>query len=400
MTDNKKSPWPMQTFIPLKKVEVDGDKVTLWGYGAIEEPDHAGEIMDYLTSKPKFVGWSNKIFKATGGISKGNVRAQHGDIVAGHLIEFRPDDDNKGFWVGAEIDDANEKEKVKKGNYTGFSVGGSYANRWLDATHPGYFRYTANPVEISIVDSPCAPSATFQLTKADGAEPVDMQFEPANKGGEIRLGETSTELYTAISVRLNEVYPATHTNTNTGLVEVSLYSNYYIDTFDGKQVVCNAEGKKYVITYSKDESGVIQFGDPIEVTEHRVYTPVPASTDLAKAVPAAPISTSEIRLDANKQSNPDPISMEQMPMPNITLELTPGTTPATETLETHAVNTRDLSADFEAMLPKMGALIKAEVKAAVSELMAELKKADTSLDNQSPRMIPVKKPNRLKVNKE
>jgi hypothetical protein len=83
-----------------------------------------------------------------------------------------------------------------------------------------------------------------------------------------------------------------------------------------------------------------------------------------------------------------------MPQPNLTLELTPGTTPPSETLETHAVNARDLSPDFAAMMPKMGALIKAEVKAAVSELMAELKKEDTSPAN--PRMIPVKK-NLIKV---
>ena len=398
MTD-KKSPWPMQTFIPLRKVEDTGeDKVTLWGYAAVEEPDHSGEIMDYASSKPEFLAWSSRLAKATNGKSKGNVRAQHGDVVAGHLIEMQPEDEKKGFWIGAEIDDPVECKKVRNGDYTGFSIGGQ-KRVWPDTKHAGYFRYTAYPVEVSIVDAPCIGSSTFTLIKADGVS-QEVAFEPANKGGEIRLGETSNELYTAISARLNEVYPATHTNTSTGLIEPSLYSNYYIDTFDGKQVVCNAEGKKYVIAYSKDDSGVIQFGDPIEVTEHRVYTPVPASTELAKAVPTAPISTSEIRLDANKQSNPDPISVEQMPNPNITLELTPGTTPPSETLETHAVNTRDLSADFDAMLPKMGALIKAEVKAAVSELMAELKKADTSLDNQSPRMIPVKKPNRLKVNKE
>ena len=68
MPDKQKLNWPMQTFIPLRKVEDTGeDKVTLWGYAAVEEPDHSGEIMDYATSKPQFVAWSNRLSKATGG---------------------------------------------------------------------------------------------------------------------------------------------------------------------------------------------------------------------------------------------------------------------------------------------------------------------------------------------
>ncbi len=64
------------------------------------------------------------------------------------------------------IDDA-EWRKVEEGVYTGFSQGGAYAKRWRG--EDGLVRYTADPSEVSLVDLPCLPSATFQVLKADGA---------------------------------------------------------------------------------------------------------------------------------------------------------------------------------------------------------------------------------------
>jgi hypothetical protein len=53
-----------------------------------------------------------------------------------------------------------------EGVYTGFSQGGAYERRWTDAE--GRTRYTAAPNEISLVDLPCLPQATFEMIKADG----------------------------------------------------------------------------------------------------------------------------------------------------------------------------------------------------------------------------------------
>src|SRR5262249_30251085 len=63
------------------------------------------------------------------------------------------------------IDDA-EWAKVLEGVYTGFSQGGAYERRWTDCD--GKVRYTAAPSEISLVDLPCLPQATFEMIKADG----------------------------------------------------------------------------------------------------------------------------------------------------------------------------------------------------------------------------------------
>lgn len=153
-------------FIPIAKV--DAARREVWGYAAEERPDKAGEVMDYDTSRPLFMAWSDGMAKATDGKSLGNVRAMHSNIAAGRLVHFEPQDDVKKFYVGAHIVDDAEWAKVEAGVYTGFSVGGSYAKRWTDPANNRLKRYTAAPSEISLVDSPCMYGATFELVKADG----------------------------------------------------------------------------------------------------------------------------------------------------------------------------------------------------------------------------------------
>ncbi len=156
---------PKDIFIPLQKV--DSQKHQVWGYAAVEEPDHADEIMDYASSKPYFADWSTSMQKRSGGRSLGNLRSMHKRIAAGRLIEFRLDDLHKGVYIGAEVVDPDEWRKVEAGVYTGFSIGGGYVRRWPDYKL-NKTRYTARPVEISLVDAPCIESATFDVVKADG----------------------------------------------------------------------------------------------------------------------------------------------------------------------------------------------------------------------------------------
>ncbi|MDE2468048.1 MAG: hypothetical protein KGL35_04735, partial [Bradyrhizobium sp.] len=59
--------------------------------------------------------------------------------------------------------------KVEQGVYTGFSQGGRYVKRWKDPENDTLMRYTAEPLEVSLVDSPCLPDATFSVIKADGS---------------------------------------------------------------------------------------------------------------------------------------------------------------------------------------------------------------------------------------
>ena len=75
--------------------------------------------------------------------------------------------------VSGQVVDTEELAKLTKGVYTGLSFGGSYAWRKQDGIH---VRYAAKPVELSLADKPCVPTARFTLVKADGSE-VEMGFD-------------------------------------------------------------------------------------------------------------------------------------------------------------------------------------------------------------------------------
>lgn len=158
-----------RVFVPLMKV--DEEQRLVYGRITQEVLDKSGEVMDYETSKPNFEKWSNEIHEASGGLSKGNVRVMHGLSVAGKLTDLAFDDEEKAIDVCAKVVDDAEWNKVLEGCYTGFSVGGSYGKKWTE-TEEGkkVKKFTAVPNEVSLVDNPCVPSATFQLVKADGAE--------------------------------------------------------------------------------------------------------------------------------------------------------------------------------------------------------------------------------------
>ena len=153
--------------IPLTKIDVERRMV----YGVAAQGDiidKSKEIMDYATAKPAFQAWSSEIEAATGGMSKGNLRAMHTKTVAGTIPEISFDDANKTINIGAHVVRDDEWALCLKGGYTGFSVGGGYARKWTDPA-TGCTRYTPIVREMSLVDSPCIPTARFaELVKADG----------------------------------------------------------------------------------------------------------------------------------------------------------------------------------------------------------------------------------------
>jgi hypothetical protein len=149
-------------FLPLMKVDLDQRLVT--GVATAETPDRSGEICDYGSSKPYFEKWSAEALAASGGKSLGAVRAMHGRVAAGKLTDIAFDDDSKRIVVAAKIVDDDEWRKVCEGVYTGFSQGGRYVKRWPDPD-TSLTRYTAEPQEISLVDLPCLPDATFDVVK-------------------------------------------------------------------------------------------------------------------------------------------------------------------------------------------------------------------------------------------
>lgn len=154
-------------FIPLRKA--DEARREVWGVAAVEQPDQSGEIMDYEKSKPHFLEWSKRVEKASGGKSKGNVRDSHTAKAVGKVIRLLFDDVAKAIRVGVKILDEEAWQKVIEGVFTGFSIGGRYGERWPDPFDKSLIRYIAIPQEISLVDLPCIPGATFEMVKVDGS---------------------------------------------------------------------------------------------------------------------------------------------------------------------------------------------------------------------------------------
>lgn len=179
-----------RVFVPLTKVDEEQRLV----YGTITQQilDKSGEMMDYTKSKPHFEKWSNDIHEASGGLSKGNLRVMHGLNVAGKLTELDFNDNEQSIEVCSKVVDDNEWQKVLEGCYTGFSVGGKYGKRWNEVIDGNTVKkYEAIPNEVSLVDNPCVPSATFSLVKADGAE-EEVMFKVASDQQQ-EVSEEATE---------------------------------------------------------------------------------------------------------------------------------------------------------------------------------------------------------------
>ncbi|MBZ5508965.1 MAG: hypothetical protein LAO78_26190 [Acidobacteriia bacterium] len=155
--------------------KIDESKHEVWGVATAEVVDKEGEIFDYESSKPYFKSWSDEIAKATDGKSLGNVREMHEPSAVGKLVAIDFDDDLKQVRVGARIVDSVAWQKCMLGVYTGFSIGGAYVKAWKDGE---FVRFTASPVEISVVDNPCVPGAHFTAVKSDGTFEV-RKFNPA-----------------------------------------------------------------------------------------------------------------------------------------------------------------------------------------------------------------------------
>lgn len=200
MSNKAKAP---RVFVPLTKV----DEAQRLVYGRITQEmlDKSKEVMDYDSSKPHFEKWSNEIHENSGGLSKGNVRVMHGLTAAGKLTELDFDDSDKAIDVCAKVVDDAEWNKVVEGVYTGFSVGGSYGKKWTETLGGEKIKkFTAIPNEVSLVDNPCVPSATFSMFKADGSEEAVAfkvenddeewpDFAKADTGGEESAAETQAE---------------------------------------------------------------------------------------------------------------------------------------------------------------------------------------------------------------
>src|SRR5208282_3896730 len=157
----------MKIFVPITKI--DAAQRLVYGVVTAEKPDVTGEVCDYASTKPLYQKWSQNFASATDGKSLGNLRAMHTNVAAGKLVEIAFNDEAKRIEICGKVVDDAEWQKVEEGVYTGFSQGGRYLKRWPDPDEPALMRYTAEPLEVSLVDHPCLPEATFAVIKADGS---------------------------------------------------------------------------------------------------------------------------------------------------------------------------------------------------------------------------------------
>lgn len=163
----------LSKFMQLTKVNVALSQIS--GVFTAEVVDKSGEVADYETTKKAFEKWSADIKKTSGGKSLGNIRKMHQKEVCGKVIEIVYDDVNKVISGTVEVN-AQTIDEADKGYLNGFSIGGAYAKVWDCPVFKGSKRFTPVLAEISVVDNPCVPDATFEAIK-------DMEFAVINKEG-------------------------------------------------------------------------------------------------------------------------------------------------------------------------------------------------------------------------
>ena len=181
--------------------KVDEARREVWGLATAEVVDKENEICDYASSKPYFEEWSREISAATSGRSLGNVREMHQSSAVGKLVNIDFDDENRQIAVVAQIVDDAAWLKCMEGVYTGFSIGGRYVKVWPDADSD-CMRFTAQPLEISVVDNPCVPNAHFTAIKRDGsteAREFAARDEPGAKNGDEMKPEQEQKLEKALA---------------------------------------------------------------------------------------------------------------------------------------------------------------------------------------------------------
>lgn len=151
-------------------VKVDEQTHMAWGIATSETPDSEEEICDYEGVKADITRWSDDFFKRTTSAgqeaSLGNIRVMHQLDLGGKAVKIEFHDDAKEVWLGASPADDSVWDKLRRGILTGYSIGGKYAWRKPEGK---YQRYSPIISEISFVDNPSNPDATYAYVKADGS---------------------------------------------------------------------------------------------------------------------------------------------------------------------------------------------------------------------------------------
>jgi len=168
---------PQHLFVgsPIKKnfrlVKVDEATHKVYGLATSEAVDCDDQIADYEGSKQTFTQWSEDFMKRTQAagqsVSLGNIRIQHnvGDVGGkATRIDFR--DETKEVYLESEPINDEVWDMLQGGFLTGYSIGGRVTKVQKEGK---YERYWFTLSEVSYVDNPANPDATFAYVKANGS---------------------------------------------------------------------------------------------------------------------------------------------------------------------------------------------------------------------------------------
>jgi hypothetical protein len=195
-------------FIPFWKVEAQSDgTVFVYGLVTAERPDQENEVCDFESTKPYYQKLVSRYEKATAAVdgmekSIAPLREMHQlkAVGCGKSIDF--DDAAKTIHMGFKVVDSEACKKVKAGVLIGFSQGGDYVKTWKKGNLTWY---TADPGEVSLVDSPCLEDAlieslvekTFTYVQENGSQEL-RKFSLRDPARERSLKETQ-DLLTKIA---------------------------------------------------------------------------------------------------------------------------------------------------------------------------------------------------------
>jgi hypothetical protein len=168
-------------YVAIEKI--DHDQRMVWGYASTPDLDSQGDrvaikaIDDALPEYMKF----------------GNIREMHQASAVGKAKTAEIDEN--GLYLGAKVVDDAAWRKVKEGVYSGFSIGGRIKKREGDEI------LGLDLVEISLVDRPANPAATFDIWKSQGVESPAKESEAAAPTKEnAEVPETSKKPITVVEV--------------------------------------------------------------------------------------------------------------------------------------------------------------------------------------------------------
>lgn len=152
-------------FVPITKVEEQKDGTLLvTGLFTAEKPDQEDEVCHYESTKPYYkalVARYQKITGAVDGMEKSlfPVREMHQLLAVGCGKSIDFDDSAKTICGTVHVVAKETCDKVRAGVLVGFSQGGDYIKTWKKNALTWY---TADPGEMSLVDSPCLEDALIQ----------------------------------------------------------------------------------------------------------------------------------------------------------------------------------------------------------------------------------------------